>query len=39
MEEFGVILSGELNAIKSRILLITMISAGKTYDDIKREFM
>lgn len=38
MEEFGVILSGELNAIKSRILLVAMLAAGKTYGEIKEAF-
>ncbi len=38
LEEFGVILSGELNAIKSRILLIAMLSVGKTEEEIRDAF-
>ena len=38
LERFGVILSGELNAIKSRILLIAMLSAGKSGAEIRKAF-
>ncbi len=38
MERFGVILSGELNAIKSRILLIAMLATGKTREEIRSAF-
>ncbi len=38
MEEFGVILSGELNAIKSRILLIVMLASGRTVEEIREAF-
>ena len=38
MERFGVLLSGELNAIKSRILLIAMLSAGKSAAEIREAF-
>ena len=38
MERFGVILSGELNAIKSRILLIAMLSSGKSEAEIREAF-
>ncbi len=38
LEQFGVILSGELNAIKSRILLIAMLSAGKSDAEIRKAF-
>ena len=38
LEQFGVILSGELNAIKSRILLIAMLSAGKSDSEIREAF-
>ena len=38
MEKFGVILSGELNAIKSRIRLIVMLACGKTAEEIRESF-
>lgn len=38
LEEFGAILSGELNAIKSRIKVIAMLSCGKNMEEIREEF-
>ena len=38
LEEYGVILSGTMNAIKSRILLIAMLSVGKSVEEIRRAF-
>ncbi|MCR4751348.1 MAG: asparaginase [Eubacterium sp.] len=38
LERFGVMLSGELNAIKSRILLIALLSAGKSDSEIRKAF-
>ena len=38
MEAFGVILSGELNAIKSRIRLIAMLGCGRSAEEIRAAF-
>ena len=38
LERFGTIMSGELNAIKSRILLIAMMACGKSIEEIREAF-
>lgn len=38
LERFGAILSGEMNAIKSRILLIAMMACGKSIEEIREAF-